>query len=99
MTSAAVRYDMLARPLGPRSSKCDDRRTLESVQMSEWVHAPGEGLSIVSEFHRMALLSAGVLCELAPGIFSGTGGLAGMALLLSFPYAMDPPKAMACCSV
>jgi TctA family transporter len=63
--------------------------------MLEWIHALGEGLSIITEFHRMALLWAGVLCGLALGILPGIGGLAGMALLLPFTYAMDPPAAMA----
>ena len=63
--------------------------------MLEWFHALGEGLSIITEFHRMALLWGGVLCGLALGILPGIGGLAGMALLLPFTYSMDPAAAMA----
>jgi TctA family transporter len=63
--------------------------------MAEWYHALGEGLFILLEPHRLALLWGGVLCGLALGILPGIGGLAGMALLLPFTYSMDPAAAMA----
>src|ERR1700742_3386437 len=57
--------------------------------------ALGQGLFILLEPHRMALLWGGVLCGLALGILPGIGGVAGTALLLPFTYSMDPAAAMA----
>jgi len=54
-----------------------------------------EGLFIVLEPHRLALLWGGVLCGLALGILPGIGGLAGIALLLPFTFSMDPAAAIA----
>ena len=63
--------------------------------MLDWLHALGDGLGIILEWHRMALLWGGVLCGLALGILPGIGGVAGTALLLPFTYNMDPAAAMA----
>ena len=63
--------------------------------MADWFNALGQGLGIILEFHRFALLWGGVLCGLALGILPGIGGVAGTALLLPFTYSMDPAAAMA----
>ena len=59
------------------------------------LHALQQGLFIVLEPHRLALLWAGVLCGLALGILPGIGGLAGIALLMPFTFSMDPAAAIA----
>ena len=63
--------------------------------MDLWFSALGQGLSIIMEPHRLALLWGGVLAGLALGILPGIGGVAGTALLLPFTYSMDPAAAMA----
>ena len=63
--------------------------------MGDWISALNQGLWIILEPHRMALLWGGVLCGLALGILPGIGGVAGTALLLPFTYSMDAAAAMA----
>ena len=63
--------------------------------MADWFSALSQGLGIIMEPHRLALLWGGVLAGLALGILPGIGGVAGTALLLPFTYSMDPAAAMA----
>lgn len=52
-------------------------------------------LAIVFDPERFAIISLGVFLGLIIGVLPGIGGLAGMALLISFTYAMDPHTALA----
>jgi putative tricarboxylic transport membrane protein len=52
-------------------------------------------LAIVFDPARFAVICFGVLLGLIIGVIPGIGGLAGMALLIPFTYAMDPHTALA----
>lgn len=52
-------------------------------------------LAIVFDPERFAIICLGVFLGLIIGVLPGIGGLAGMALLISFTYAMDPHTALA----
>ena len=61
----------------------------------EILHAAGEALFLIFNFHTLPFLFLGVCMGLCLGILPGIGGVAGTALLLPFTYGMDPPTAMA----
>jgi TctA family transporter len=61
----------------------------------EVLHAAGEALFIILNYHRLIYLFLGVCMGLCLGLLPGIGGVAGTALLLPFTYAMDAPTAMA----
>lgn len=52
-------------------------------------------LAIVFDPERFAIICLGVFLGLIIGVLPGIGGLAGMALLIAFTYAMDPHTALA----
>jgi len=52
-------------------------------------------LAIVFDPERFAIICLGVFLGLIIGVLPGIGGLAGMALLIPFTYAMDPHTALA----
>lgn len=57
--------------------------------------AAADALLILMDPFRLLMLASGVLMGLFLGIVPGIGGLAGMALLLPFTYAMDSYAAFA----
>jgi TctA family transporter len=57
--------------------------------------AAGQALLLLLEPMRLFYLWAGVVLGLIIGIIPGVGGVAGLALLLPFTYAMDPYSAFA----
>jgi TctA family transporter len=57
--------------------------------------AAEQALLAMVEPMRLAYLSAGVILGLVIGIIPGVGGVAGLALLLPFTFAMDPYSAFA----
>src|SRR6202008_2842782 len=59
----------------------------------DMLHAAGNALLIILDWHRLIFLFGGVCMGLALGILPGIGGGAGNALLLPFTYNMDPPAA------
>jgi TctA family transporter len=59
------------------------------------LNAAGQALLLLLEPMRLFYLSAGVVLGLIIGIIPGVGGVAGLALLLPFTFAMDPYSAFA----
>src|SRR6201992_3933348 len=57
--------------------------------------AAGQAFLALIEPHRLMFLMLGCVMGLVLGIVPGIGGLAGTAMLLPFPYAMDPYTAFA----
>jgi TctA family transporter len=57
--------------------------------------AAGQALLLLLEPMRLFYLGAGVVLGLIIGIIPGVGGVAGLALLLPFTFAMDPYSAFA----
>jgi TctA family transporter len=55
----------------------------------DMLHAAGNALLIILDWHRLGFLFAGVCMGLALGLLPGIGGVAGTALLLPFTYNMD----------
>lgn len=55
----------------------------------------GAALITLLEPHRLMFLFGGVTLGLALGIIPGIGGVAGVAILLPFTFAMDPATAIA----
>jgi TctA family transporter len=52
-------------------------------------------LTIVFDLARFLIICGGVVLGLVIGVIPGIGGLAGLALLIPFTYAMDPHTALA----
>jgi TctA family transporter len=61
----------------------------------DMLHAAGNALLIILDWHRLIFLFGGVVMGLALGILPGIGGVAGTALLLPFTYNMDAHAAFA----
>src|ERR1700723_3659832 len=59
------------------------------------LHSAAHALLIILDPTRLMYLFAGVCMGLSLGILPGIGGIAGTALLLPFPYNLDPPTAFA----
>lgn len=57
--------------------------------------AAGHALLIILDPYRLMMLGTGVVMGLVLGILPGIGGLAGVALLLPFTFALDPYTAFA----
>ena len=54
------------------------------------LHEAISALAIVFDPARFAIICSGVVLGLIIGVIPGIGGLAGLALLIPFTYAMDP---------
>lgn len=63
--------------------------------MSELIDPALMAFQGLFDFHRLLILSLGVILGLCIGVIPGIGGLVGMALLLPFTYSMDPATALA----
>src|SRR5215471_16716421 len=61
----------------------------------DMLHSAGSALLIILDPIRLMYLFGGVCMGLALGILPGIGGVAGLALLLPFTYALDAPAAFA----
>ncbi|HSP49009.1 MAG TPA: tripartite tricarboxylate transporter permease [Pseudolabrys sp.] len=59
------------------------------------LHEVISALAIVFDPARFAIICSGVVLGLIIGVIPGIGGLAGLALLIPFTYAMDPYTALA----
>jgi len=59
------------------------------------LHEAISALAIVFDPARFAIICSGVVLGLIIGVIPGIGGLAGLALLIPFTYAMDPYTALA----
>lgn len=59
------------------------------------LHEAFNALTIVFDPARFAIICCGVVLGLIIGVIPGIGGLAGLALLIPFTYAMDPHTALA----
>ena len=59
------------------------------------LHEAVNALTIVFDPARFVIICFGVVLGLIIGVIPGIGGLAGMALLIPFTYAMDPHTALA----
>src|SRR6201981_1704749 len=55
----------------------------------DMLHAAGNALLIILDWHRLIFLFGGVCMGLSLGLLPGIGGVAGTALLLPFTYNMD----------
>ncbi len=55
----------------------------------------GKAFIALMEPHRLMFLASGVMMGLVLGIIPGIGGIAGIAMLLPFTFAMDPYSAFA----
>jgi len=62
-----------------------------------WIvlHEAISALTIVFDPARFSIICCGVVLGLIIGVIPGIGGLAGLALLIPFTYAMDPHTALA----
>ncbi|CAA9494737.1 MAG: Tripartite tricarboxylate transporter TctA family [uncultured Solirubrobacteraceae bacterium] len=63
--------------------------------LGELAGSMGEGLSLLLTPSTMLILVLGIVVGLVIGILPGLGGLATMALLLPFAYALEPANALA----
>lgn len=59
------------------------------------LHEALSALTIVFDPARFSIICCGVVLGLIIGVIPGIGGLAGLALLIPFTYAMDPHTALA----
>lgn len=66
-----------------------------SGYLGDLLGSMGEGLALLATPSTMLVLVLGIVVGLAIGILPGLGGLATMALLLPFAYALEPANALA----